>query len=113
MNKFFRVFTHLISSWLKYFFLLLPTLLNRGPTILLIFFIKGLAWFSILKRFCNSFVSSILSGNVRLFFSEICGCNIILPFPIITPRNSIVCWNSCILLLLIIISSSSNFFDII
>ena len=43
------------------------------------------------------------------FFSEICGYNIILPFPIITPINYIVCWNSCILLLLIIIPCSSNF----
>ena len=50
---------------------------------------------------------------LEFFFSEICGCSIILPFPIITPKNSIVYWNSCILLLLIIIPCSSNFFNAI
>ena len=43
VTKFFRVFTNLISSWLKYFCPLLPTLLNRGLAILLRFFMKGLA----------------------------------------------------------------------
>ena len=60
MTKFLRVFTNLISSWLKYFCPLLPILLNRGLAIMLRFFIKGLAWFSNPKFFCNSFVSSIL-----------------------------------------------------
>ena len=89
MTNSLRVFTSLISSWLKYFCPLLSTLLNRGPAILLNFFIKGLAYLNNPRNFCNSFLSSILSGNVRIF-SKICGCNNILLFPIITPKNSIV-----------------------
>ena len=67
MTNSLRVFTSLISSWLIYFYPLLPTLLNRGLAILLECFIKGLALFNNLRNLCNSFVFSILSGNVRIF----------------------------------------------
>ena len=62
----------------------------------------------ILKKFVTLLFILFYLENLR-FFSDICGCSTIFPFPTTTPKNSIVVWKICIVSLLIMITCSSNF----